>query len=160
MLSQSDTSEGLKEVIDGRIQALNNVHSLFAQTRWIGADLSTIAAQELAPFSADSPTRVRIDGPPLLLAPDAAQAVAVTLHELATNAVKYGALSEANGRVDLKWSHEADDELRLLWKETDGPKVQEPTRNGFGSRVIEQMPGVREKRGLIGASRASSAKSH
>jgi len=82
---------------------------------------------------------VRIDGPPLLLAPDAAQAVAVTLHELATNAVKYGALSEANGRVDLKWSHEADDELRLLWKETDGPKVQEPTRNGFGSRVIEQM---------------------
>jgi PAS domain S-box-containing protein len=139
MLSQSDTSEGLKEVIDGRIRALNNVHSLFAQTRWIGADLSTIAAQELAPFPADSPTRVRIDGPPLLLAPDAAQAVAVTLHELATNAVKYGALSAANGRVDLKWSHEANDELRLLWKETDGPKVQEPTRNGFGSRVIEQM---------------------
>jgi PAS domain S-box-containing protein len=143
MLSQSDTSEGLKEVIDGRIRALNNVHSLFAQTRWIGADLSTIAAQELAPFSADSTRRVRIDGPPFLLAPDAAQAVAVTLHELATNAVKYGALSAANGRVDLKWSHEADDELRLLWKEKDGPKVQEPTRTGFGSRVIEQMIGGR-----------------
>ena len=139
MLSQSDTPEGLKSAIEGRIRAISNVHSLFAQTRWIGADLSTIAAQELAPYSADSPTRVRIDGPPVLLAPDAAQAVAATLHELATNAVKYGALSEANGRVDLKWSHEADDELRLLWKETDGPKVQEPTRKGFGGRVIEQM---------------------
>jgi two-component sensor histidine kinase len=139
MLSQSDTSEGLKEVIDGRIQALNNVHSLFAQTRWIGADLSTIATQELAPYSADSPERVRIDGPPVLLGPDAAQAVAVILHELATNAVKYGALSEAIGRVDLKWSHETGGELRLLWTETGGPRVQEPTRKGFGGRVIEQM---------------------
>jgi PAS domain S-box-containing protein len=139
MLSQSDTPEGLKSAIEGRIRAISNVHSLFAQTRWIGADLSTIAAQELAPYSADSPTRVRIDGPPVLLAPDAAQAVAATLHELATNAAKYGALSAANGRVDLKRSHEAGGELDLLWKETDGPKVQEPTRKGFGGRVIEQM---------------------
>jgi PAS domain S-box-containing protein len=139
MLSQSDTPEGLKSAIEGRIRAISNVHSLFAQTRWIGADLSTIAAQELAPYSADSPTRVRIDGPPVLLAPDAAQAVAATLHELATNAAKYGALSAANGRVDLKWSHEAGGELHLLWKETDGPKVQEPTRKGFGGRVIDQM---------------------
>ena len=139
LLSQSDSPDGLKKVIEGRIQALSNVHSLFAQTRWIGADLSTIAAQELAPYTADSPTRVRIDGPPVLLAPDAAQAVAVTLHELVTNAVKYGALSAVNGRVNLKWSHEPGGELHLLWKETDGPKAQEPTRKGFGSRVIEQM---------------------
>jgi PAS domain S-box-containing protein len=139
MLSQSDTADGLKKVIDGRIRALSNIHSLFAQTRWIGADLSTIATQELAPYSADSPERVRIDGPPVLLGPDAAQAVAVILHELATNAVKYGALSEAIGRVDLKWSHETGGELRLLWTETGGPRVQEPTRKGFGGRVIEQM---------------------
>ena len=98
-----------------------------------------IAAQELAPYVADSPTRVRIDGPPVLLAPDAAQAVAVTLHELATNAVKYGALSAANGRISLKWSHDTSGELHLLWKETDGPKAQEPTRKGFGSRLIELM---------------------
>jgi PAS domain S-box-containing protein len=139
MLSQSDTPEGLKRAIEGRIRALSNVHSLFAQTRWIGADLSTIATQELAPYSQNSPGRVRIDGPPVLLAPDAAQAVAITLHELATNAAKYGALSAANGRVDLKWSHEADGGLNLLWMETGGPKVREPTRKGFGSRVIEQM---------------------
>jgi PAS domain S-box-containing protein len=139
MLSQSDTPERLKRVIDGRIRALSNVHSLFVQTRWIGADLSTIATQELAPYSTNSRTRVRIDGPPVLLAPDAAQAVAVTLHELATNAAKYGALSAANGRVDLKWSQETDGGLHLLWKETDGPKVEEPSRKGFGGRVIEQM---------------------
>jgi PAS domain S-box-containing protein len=139
MLSQSDTPDGLKKVIEGRIRALSNVHSLFAQTRWIGADLSMIATQELTPYSADSPARVRIDGPPVLLAPDVAQAVAITLHELATNAVKYGALSVPNGRVAMKWSHEPGSELTLLWKETDGPKVQEPTRKGFGSRVIEEM---------------------
>jgi two-component sensor histidine kinase len=61
------------------------------------------------------------------------------LHELATNAAKYGALSAASGRVDLKWSHEADGELHLLWTETGGPKVQEPTRKGFGGRVIERL---------------------
>ena len=82
---------------------------------------------------------MRIDGPPVLLAPDVAQAIAIALHELATNAAKYGALSAANGRVNLKWSHEPGGELHLLWKETDGPKVEEPTRKGFGSRVIGEM---------------------
>jgi two-component sensor histidine kinase len=61
------------------------------------------------------------------------------LHELATNAAKYGALSTANGRVDLKWSQEANGPLRLRWIETGGPTVQPPTRTGFGGRVIEQM---------------------
>jgi PAS domain S-box-containing protein len=138
-LTQSETPDGLKRAIEGRIQSLANVHSLFVKTRWIGADLSTIATQELAPYSEKNQRRVRIDGPPVLLEPDVAQVIAMTLHELATNAAKYGALSAANGRVDLKWSHEAGGELHLLWKERDGPKVQEPTRKGFGGRVIEQM---------------------
>ena len=72
-LSQSDTPEGLKQAIEGRIRALANVHSLFVQTRWIGADLSTIATQELAPYSENNQRRVRIDGPPVLLEPDVAQ---------------------------------------------------------------------------------------
>jgi PAS domain S-box-containing protein len=138
-LSQADMVADLKKAVEGRIQALANVHSLFAATRWIGAELSTIAKQELAPYSATEEKRVRIDGPQVLLEPDTAQAVAVTLHELATNAVKYGALSKANGHIDLKWSHEANGCLNLRWIETGGPTVQPPTRRGFGGRVIEQM---------------------
>ena len=139
VLSQSDTSEGLKQAIGGRIQALANVHSLFVQTRWIGADLSTIATQELAPYSENNQRRVHADGPPVLLEPTIAQTIAVTLHELATNAVKYGALSVANGQVDLKWSTEADGQLHLCWTETGGPGIQEPTHKGFGGRIIERM---------------------
>jgi two-component sensor histidine kinase len=85
-LSQSNTSEG--RAIEGRIRALAHVHSLFVETRWIGAELSAIAKQELAPYSEQDKPRVRIDGPQVLLEPNAAQAVAVTLHELATNAAK------------------------------------------------------------------------
>ena len=139
MLSQSETPDGLKRAIEGRIQALANVHSLFVNTRWIGADLSTIATQELAPYSEKDQRRVRIDGPPMLLEPDVAQAVAITLHELATNAAKYGALAVPDGELELKWSHDADGRLNLRWTESSGPKVQEPTQKGFGGRIIEQM---------------------
>jgi len=138
-LSQSDTSEGLKRAIEGRIQALANVNSLFVDSRWIGAELSTIATREFAPYSQKSKTRVRINGPQVLLEPSAAQTIAVILHELATNAAKYGALSAANGQVDLQWSHEAGGCLHLRWTETGGPAVETPTRKGFGWRVIEQM---------------------
>jgi PAS domain S-box-containing protein len=139
MLSQSDTPEGLKHLIEGRIQALASVHSLFVATRWIGAELSAIATQELAPFSGRGERRVQIDGPQVLLAPNAAQSIAVTLHELTTNAAKYGALSSADGRVDLEWTHAADGRLNLRWTETGGPAVQSPTRQGFGGRIITQM---------------------
>ena len=138
-LSQSDTPEGLKRAIEGRIKALANVHSLFVETRWIGAELSTIATQEFAPYFEKGKTRVQIEGPQVLLEPSVAQAIAMTLHELATNAAKYGALSVPNGRIDLKWSHEADGRLHLRWTETSGPAVQEPKRKGFGGRIIEQM---------------------
>jgi two-component sensor histidine kinase len=111
-------------------------------SRWIGAELSTIATQELAPFFATGDNRVRIDGPQVMLEPTTAQAVAVALHELATNAAKYGSLSAENGHVDLKWSHEANGRLSLRWTETGGPTVgQKPTRKGFGGRIIEQMIG-------------------
>lgn len=138
-LSQADSVADLKKAIEGRIQALANVHSLFVASRWIGAELSTIAQQELAPYSATGEKRVQTDGPQVLLAPDIAQAVAVTLHELATNAVKYGALSTTNGHIDLKWSQEANGRLNLRWIETGGPTVLPPTRRGFGGRIIEQM---------------------
>jgi PAS domain S-box-containing protein len=138
-LSRADTVEGLKKAIEGRIQALANVHSLFVETRWIGAELSAIAKQELAPYAQKDEARVHVEGVQVLLEPSAAQAIAVALHELATNAAKYGALSAPKGRIDLKWVHEADRRLILRWTEIGGPPAQTPTRRGFGTRVIEQM---------------------
>ena len=145
-LSYADTPEELKKAIEGRIQALANVHSLFVESRWIGADLSTVAAQELDPYLAKGEQRVRIAGPSVLLEPNAAQAFAVTLHELATNAAKYGSLSGSEGQVGLEWIHTADRQIVLHWTETGGPPVEPPTRKGFGSRVIvgmiEQLKGT------------------
>jgi PAS domain S-box-containing protein len=141
IFSQSDTIEGLKRAIEGRIGALANVHSLFVEKRWIGVELSTIVAQELAPYFDKDDTRVRIEGPPVLLEPNVAQIMAVILHELATNAVKYGALSTPKGQIDLKWSHEPGGLLNLRWAERGGPAVQTPTRHGFGSRIIKEMIG-------------------
>ena len=137
-LSRSDTPDGLKKAIEGRIRALANVHSLFVATRWSGADLSTIATQELSPYGT-AESRVRINGPYVLLAPDTAQTVAIGLHELATNAAKYGSLAVDTGRLDLTWSRKLDGALLLRWAESGGPKVAPPTRRGFGGRVIEQM---------------------
>ena len=141
MLSHADTSAGLKQAIEGRIQALANVHSLFVESRWIGAELSAIATQELAPYFETDEPRVRIDGQQVLLEPNTAQATAVVLHELATNAAKYGALSGTEGKIDLTWLHEADGRLIIRWTEMGGPAVQMPMHQGFGARVIARMIG-------------------
>jgi len=138
-LSQSDSTDGLKQAIEGRINALAKVHALFVQSRWAGAELSSIATQELAPYLRDGKPRLRIDGPALVLEPKTAQAIAVTLHELATNAAKYGALSVAKGRVEVTWSLAANDKLILTWTEKRGPTVKKPTHQGFGTRVMERL---------------------
>jgi two-component sensor histidine kinase len=138
-LTQSDTPEGLKQAIEGRIQALANVHRLFVESRWQGAELHSLAKEELAAYSHGRETRVQIDGPSVLLEPNAAQAIAVTLHELATNAAKYGALSVPDGHVRVEWSHEQNGRLVLRWTEKGGPPVEPPTRRGFGARVMENM---------------------
>jgi two-component sensor histidine kinase len=82
---------------------------------------------------------VRIEGPPTLIEPNIAQAIAIVLHELATNAAKYGSLSQAGGRIELAWNETASCEIALRWTESGGPPVEPPTRRGFGSRVIERM---------------------
>jgi PAS domain S-box-containing protein len=138
-LSHGETPESLKTAIDGRIRALDNVHSLFVESRWVGAELSAIATQELAPFAQKDKKRVRIDGLPTLLDPTKAQAIAIVLHELATNAAKYGALSNTSGCLRLTWRQEGNGPLRLRWEEAGGPVVTQPSRQGFGSRVIKQM---------------------
>jgi PAS domain S-box-containing protein len=138
-LSQSDTPEGLKQAIEGRIQALAKVHTLFVESGWRGAELHSLVTQELSPYCQDGETRVRSDGPNVLLEPQMAQTIAVTLHELATNAAKYGALSAAKGHVQVRWSLAADGRIILRWTEIGGPLVKPPRRQGFGTRVMEGM---------------------
>jgi PAS domain S-box-containing protein len=142
-LSHSDTPDGLKQAIEGRIQALANVHCLLVKARWAGAELSSIVAQELAPYRGRNETRTRIDGPDVLLVPNTAQAIAVTLHELATNAAKYGALSVPNGQVKVTWWRAPTGQLMLRWTESGGPPPKKPTREGFGTHVIGRM--IREQ---------------
>jgi PAS domain S-box-containing protein len=138
-LSQSDTPEGLKKIIEGRIEALANVHSLFVQSRWTGAELGTLVKQELSPYSRAGEMRTLINGSAVILKPDVAQAMAVALHELATNAAKYGALSVITGQVRVEWFLGEDGQLALRWTEAGGPPVTPPTRRGFGTSVLETM---------------------
>jgi PAS domain S-box-containing protein len=137
-LSHADTPDELKKLIEGRINALAKVHALFAQSRWTGAELRTLVAQELSPYG-DRDVRVRIDGPDVMLEPDKAQAIAISLHELATNAAKYGSLSTPGGQVEIAWSHAADGRLSLRWTESGGPSVTPPKHYGFGTRVVKNI---------------------
>jgi PAS domain S-box-containing protein len=138
-LSQGRTPEDLKRAIEGRIQALANAHGLFAQTRWLGADLATLTRQELAPYLQHDRPRARVDGPHIPVHPRVAQAIAIVLHELTTNAAKYGALSVADGHVAIAWVRRSQDRLSLTWTETGGPLIAPPTRVGFGTHVMETL---------------------
>ena len=138
-LSHANTSDDLKEVIEGRIDALAKVHGLFVQSRWTGAELHTLVTQELSPYCGETGGRVRIDGPPVILEPNMAQTIAISLHELATNAAKYGSLSAEDGHVEIAWSRTADGRLSLRWIEAGGPTVMPPTHRGFGTRIIENI---------------------
>jgi PAS domain S-box-containing protein len=138
-LSHSDTSDDLKQLIEGRISALAEVHGLFAQSRWAGAELRTLATQELLPYRSETDARVRIDGIPIVLEPNTAQTIAISLHELATNSAKYGSLSVPDGRVEITWYRTADGRLSLRWIEAGGPTVTPPTHRGFGTSIIENI---------------------
>jgi PAS domain S-box-containing protein len=137
-LSNADTPDALKRAIAGRIQALANVHRLFVESRWAGAELSTIVQQEVAAYCQGGETRVRVSGPKLVLEPAVAQAIAVVLHELFTNAAKYGALSVPHGAVSVSWQY-TEERLSLCWSERGGPPAAPPNRQGFGTRVIRGL---------------------
>lgn len=137
-LSHAETVADFKKAVEGRIQAIANVHRLFAASRWAGAELHQMITQEVAAYRRGDGSRILIDGPELLLEPNAAQTLAVIIHELATNAAKYGALSENTGNVAVKWASQ-DKSLILSWTESRGPPVTAPSREGFGTRVMTRM---------------------
>jgi two-component sensor histidine kinase len=140
-LSHADTAHELKQAIEGRIQALANVAELFAESRWKGADLHTLVTQELSPFCQQGSMPCRVQGPNLMLEPKIAQAIALTLHELATNAAKYGALSAPDGHLHVEWSLTEKNRVVLRWTETGGPPVEPPTWEGFGTQLMQAMIG-------------------
>jgi PAS domain S-box-containing protein len=121
--------------VEGRIRALSRAHMLLSRSRWEGADLHKLVEEELAPYRTDEAESVAAVGPQVVLQPATAQALALALHELATNAAKYGALSTAAGTVRLTWELEPAT-LVLQWTETGGPSVEPPCSEGYGTRVI------------------------
>jgi PAS domain S-box-containing protein len=140
-LTNGETAAELKSAIEGRLRALANAHTLLAQSRWAGADLRNLALEELSPYFAedDDGSCARIDGPSLMLEQQQAQAIALALHELTTNAVKYGALSVPSGRIALTWRQQSINRLAVRWVEAGGPPVTPPTRQGFGTRVMTRI---------------------
>ncbi|WP_334162911.1 PAS domain-containing protein [Phenylobacterium sp.] len=135
-LSKAEDVAALKEVIVGRVNALARAHQLLAEARWEGADLRRLVEEELLAFSLGEAARVVIEGEDIALPPAAAQSIAMALHELATNAAKYGALSTSLGRVRVAWTRSPDGRLLIRWTETGGPPVRKPTRRGLGTSML------------------------
>jgi two-component system CheB/CheR fusion protein len=142
-VKSTDSPEQFAQMIAGRIQALGRVHNLLNQNDWDRAALRDVIVGELAPYRNGNEGNIIIDGnPEVVLTPKATQTLAMALHELATNAGKYGALSLPAGKVKVSWSvtnSRKDPQLSLEWVESGGPAVKTPTRRGFGSHLIERI---------------------
>lgn len=129
----------LKRDVLGRIGALGRAHQLLSSTRWRGADLATLVEEELRPYTLDEAEgRVHAEGPRLPLSPAEAEEIAMAIHELATNAAKYGAFTTPAGRVAVTWARDDAGERHIRWQEDGGPPVIKPDRQGMGTRLIER----------------------
>jgi two-component sensor histidine kinase/CheY-like chemotaxis protein len=141
-LTKTQNVDAYVAAVEGRIKALSVAHNLISQSRWEGADLARLATEELEPYRAGD--AISMNGPATMLHPRRAQTLALAVHELATNAAKYGALGRPSGKVKLSWR---DDEggLTIEWLESGGPTVRAPDNQGYGTRVIraslEQLGG-------------------
>lgn len=132
-----------REAFAARLMTLSHAHDILTRTSWTAAPIGQVIEGALAPHGS-GPGRIRTGGADLLLQPKQALALSLAVHELATNAMKYGALSNSGGRIDIRWSEETIEALpsfRFTWTESGGPPVSEPAsdRKGFGSRLIERM---------------------
>lgn len=132
-------SEAARQAFEGRLTALATAHNVLTRELWESADLRDVVEGSLRAHVQDA-SRFSIEGPPVRLQPKAAVSIAMAVHELATNALKYGALSVPEGRVRVVWNVRPDTPVRLFlrWAESDGPPVRAPERRGFGSRMIER----------------------
>ena len=130
-----------REKFEGRLGALAEAHNLLSREKWLGSDLQDVVDRVLQPYLLSNSERVRMFGPRVPLSPRLAVVLSMILHEIATNAAKYGALSNDTGTVTLDWEvidETADPKLRMIWTEAGGPLVTAPVQRGFGSRLIER----------------------
>jgi PAS domain S-box-containing protein len=135
---REDQDTATRLTFEGRLFALAAAHDVLTREHWEGAGLREIVTGALAPYIQDGTERFKFDGPDLRLPPRMTLAIAMALHELATNAVKYGALSVVSGCVKIKWAFSGAQTFTLVWQEKGGPRVTPPTRRGFGTRLIER----------------------
>ena len=149
-LRGSGASAEAQAALGSRLQAIAKSHDLLVANGWNGADLADIAREQLAGHMANGPPRIRLEGPAVHLPSDAATPVGLLLNELATNAAKYGALSNAHGRITVTWEvieRDRGRRLKLIWSEEDGPAVTPPQEKGFGTHMIEHgLPEARVQR--------------
>jgi PAS domain S-box-containing protein len=134
-LTRAESMPTYVAAVEGRITALSRAHTVLSHSRWQGADLTGLVEEELAPYRSDRGDRIATDGPAVSLQPASAQTLTLALHELATNAVKYGALSSISGRLRVSWELKPST-LVLHWEESGGPRVKKPAKLGFGTRII------------------------
>jgi two-component sensor histidine kinase len=129
-----------REKFEGRLGALAEAHNLLSVDKWQGSELQDVISRVLQPYFLNNPERIRMFGPSVPLSPRLAVVLSMIIHEMATNAAKYGALSNDTGVVAIDWEviHELKPKLRLIWTETGGPPVVVPVHRGFGSRLIER----------------------
>jgi light-regulated signal transduction histidine kinase (bacteriophytochrome) len=136
--SQSaDTLTGFVKGLDGRIQSMAKAHNLLSQSRWEGVWIENLLREELDHYTGIGST-VALTGPPILLTAKSALALSLAVHELATNAAKFGALSLPGGRITVVWRRDDGGSVALSWREAGGPPVSTPQRRGFGSSLIER----------------------
>ena len=141
-------SRAEREKFEGRLGALAEAHNLLSKEKWLGSDLQDVIGRVLQPYQLNTPGRMRMSGPNVPLSPRLAVVLSMIVHEIATNAAKYGALSNDSGTVTLDWEVLAENgkpKLRLVWAEAGGPPVTAPVQRGFGSRLIERS--VRDQLG-------------
>ena len=130
-----------REKFEGRLGALAEAHNLLSSEKWQGSELKDVVERVLQPYVINAPERVKMFGPRVPLSPRLAVVLSMIVHEIATNAAKYGALSNESGSVTLDWEvidEGAGPTLRMIWTETGGPPVTAPVQRGFGSRLIER----------------------
>jgi two-component sensor histidine kinase len=137
-LRHTDSPGEAFDKFSARLVSLGRTHNVLSDEKWESAQVRELVDGALAPYAGRDGTRIHAAGPDLRLAPRSALTVAMALHELATNAAKYGALSSGRGQIYVDWAAaDATDTFRLTWREVGGPRVTAPARSGFGSKLIE-----------------------